>query len=62
MKKSFNACKYKEMNMEAIFEVMNKEIQAWQDLTHDLCKACTALYQLNRKRSEAQLIRGRRAF
>ena len=47
MKKSFNACKYKEMNMEAIFEVMNKEIQAWQDLTHDLCKACTALYQLN---------------
>ena len=53
------------MNMEAIFEVMNKEIQTWQDLNQ---RPLQSLYsalpteQLNRKCSEAQLIRGRRAF
>lgn len=53
------------MNMEAIFEVMNKEIQAWQDLNPwPLQSLYSALptEQLNRICNEAQVIRGRRAF
>ena len=53
------------MNMEAIFEVMSEEIQAWQDLNPwPLQSLYSALptEQLNRICNEARLIRGRRAF